>query len=82
MSKKELKAYSNLSKVFRRFSIHKTEMIPEEFTVDAVIYHGMGDFTNYKAEGKTLEEAVNKVFDIYCERIGITRERLNDFLKK
>ena len=76
----ELQAYKKLSKLFRRFVISKTEMIKNEFTVEGVIYNGMGDFTQFKQEGKTLEEAVNKIIDEYCEFFQITKSHINGFL--
>lgn len=76
----ELQAYKKLSKLFRRFVISKTEMIENEFIVEGVIYNGMGDFTSFKQEGKTLEEAVNKIIEEYCEFFQITKDHLNGFL--
>jgi hypothetical protein len=76
----ELQAYKKLSKLFRRFVISKTEMIKNEFIVEGVIYNGMGDFTAFKQEGKTLEEAVNKIIEEYCEFFQITKDHLNGFL--
>jgi hypothetical protein len=78
----ELDAYRRFDRLFRRFAIHKTEMIPEEFTVEGVIYNGMGDFTTFKHEGKTLEEAVEKVLNDYADYLGITKEKLDKILSE
>jgi hypothetical protein len=78
----ELEAYRRLSKLFRRFVISKTEMIENEFTVEGFIYNGMGDFTSFKQEGKTLEEAVNKIIEEYCEFFQISKEKMDILIKK
>jgi hypothetical protein len=78
----ELEAYKKLSKIFRRFVISKTEMIKNEFTVEGIIYNGMGDFTEFKQEGKNLEEAVNKIIEEYCEFFEISKEKMDIFIKK
>lgn len=57
------KAYTLLSKNFRRFKIEVTEMIDITHYVTGIIHCGMGDFQTYKGEGKTLTEAVNNCLE-------------------
>jgi hypothetical protein len=76
----ELDAYRKFSKLFRRFSINKTEMIPKEFIIEGIIYNGMGDFTTFKHEGNTLDEAVEKVLVDYSDYMDIPKEELDKFL--
>lgn len=68
-------SFRRLDKLFRRLSITKGEM-PDYYTVDAAIYHGMGDFTSFQAHGSTLSEATENVLMKYCENYGIGRAEL------
>jgi hypothetical protein len=63
--------YEKLDKLFRRFSIHKTEMVRDIYTVCGVIYFGMGDFLEFKGAGKDLETAVNSVINKYVDYFKI-----------
>lgn len=72
----ELKAYAKLDKLFRRFSISKTEMMPYTYVVQGIIYNGMGDFSIFESRQLTLSEAVEDVISQYCSQRGVGRAEL------
>ncbi len=69
-------AFDKLNKLYKRYSLQQTEMCENNCFLEAVIYNGMGDFTVFKADGKDLNDALNKVLIQHCEYYGISLDEL------
>lgn len=75
-------AYKKFDKVFKRFKIERTEMIEITHYVTGVVHNGMGDFSEFKGEGRTLAEAVENVFKEYVEFYGMNKNKFKKYLNE